>query len=199
VTAQAQPLQMQDNVRPNGKAATQGNGRWNKRRLSPKDPQEAARELTKEIDALFDHLGMRSEAERQEEEFKNAARTIKHLLRIEDHSFNAMILAGAGGTGKTRLVKETLFECALHQGEQRPMRVAWLEHHKVTAAQLLNDLHAYRGKNDVIVFDARARPGMMILAPIPVATAPAPMALMNLRRLAVCPAMWPSRSTPRGR
>jgi hypothetical protein len=54
--------------------------------------------------------------------------------------------------GKTRLVKEALFECALQQGEQ-PMRVAWLEHHKVTTAQLLNDLHAYRGKNDVIVFD----------------------------------------------
>jgi hypothetical protein len=79
VTAQAQPPQMQGNARPNGKAATLGNGRWNKRRLNPKDPEEAAKELTNAIDALFDHLGMRTEAERQEEEFKNAARTHQAL------------------------------------------------------------------------------------------------------------------------
>jgi hypothetical protein len=64
-----------------------------------------------------------------------------------------MILAGAGGTGKTQLVKETLFECALEEGERQTSRAVWLEHHKVSCVQLLNDLYMYRGKEDVIIFD----------------------------------------------
>jgi hypothetical protein len=136
-----------------GQGTVPSNGRWNKRRLSPKDPAEAAKNVQKEIDALLAHLEMKAEVKRQEEAFKNAARTIKNLLRIEDNSFNAMILAGAGGTGKTRLVKQTLFECALQRGDQQSIRVAWLDHHKVTTTQLLNDLYAYRHKANVIVFD----------------------------------------------
>ena len=155
VTSHSQPQRLQGDgrVQPNGDAVSPKRGRWNKKRLSPKDPAEAATEVTKAIDALIDHLEMTTEIKRQEEAFKNAARTIHNLLRINDDSFNAMILAGAGGTGKTRLVKETLFECALQQEEQHRMRVAWLEHHKVSPVQLLNDLYAYRDKDNVIVFD----------------------------------------------
>src|SRR5262249_2804245 len=39
------------------------------------------------------------------------------------------------------------------EGKLQRVRVAWLEHHKVSAAQLLNDLYVYRGKDNVIVFD----------------------------------------------
>ena len=64
--------------------------------------------------------------------------------------FHGLILAGAGGVGKSRFVRGVLHDAL---GKDFNNVVSWQEHHKIKVAELISTLEDHAASEKLIVFD----------------------------------------------
>jgi hypothetical protein len=126
-----------------------GGGRWAKQPLSPKDPTEAAQHLDQEIGRLITTHGLKTEVERQCKGIENLRTSLRHVVHDHDsETLNGLIVTGAGGMAKTRLVRGVMNE-ALNENHQ----VTWEEHHNIDHHDMVALLKRNAGPHDIVVFD----------------------------------------------
>ena len=80
---------------------------------------------------------MTKQVRTQEEPFEHAGTMIRHLIHMNSAGFHGLILAGAGGVGKSRFVWGVLHDAL---GKDFNNVLSGQEHHKIKVAELISTL-----------------------------------------------------------
>lgn len=130
--------------------------RWKHNRvLTPKDPDQVAVYLDEVFDDLIAQFNLIRKWEKQRQALDDLRAYLRFLVHNDDSETpNGLIIAGAGGMGKTWFIRNTL-EAELV--ERREHRVYWESHNCMRHHHMMIVLAGFNAARDITVFNDAER------------------------------------------